>query len=149
MRELWRSSLSASRGYIAVGNAAAHRHFKVKVFVAGNYGRHLRASKSIPVSAQPLRRGAPLSAFRAVAARRLRTPFQNGVTQRGINEVEAAGIHSKELSRQASQPRGKSCATPAIRNGAVHTETGNSFHPVINFLPVGKSPRPASSRADV
>ena len=136
---------------VAVGNAAAHRDFKVEVLVARirtgfthveiNTGR-AQASTCCP----PLQRF-----FRAVGSNALGTPFQDGVAQRGFLVRGQTFRHPVEEFTQQTVPAARQivCHTADTEPGRVHTETGNGFYQIVNFLTIGKGEEDRGHCADV
>ena len=136
---------------IAVGHTAANRDLKVKVFIARvrtrfthveiNTGRTQRSTGTTPVQ----------RFFLTVSGNTLRTAFQDGVTQRGFLVRIQTFWHPVEEVTQQLVPTARQivCHTADTEPGRVHTETGDRFHHVIDFLTVSKGEEYRGHRADV
>ena len=136
---------------VAVRNATAGRDFKVEVFIARIWTpfTHVKADTG---RAQASPGGAPLQRFfRGIGSNAFRAANQDGVTQRGfLVRVETLRHPLQEFTQQA---------IPAFRQVVryaadaepcrVHTETGNRFHQIVDFLTVGKGEEDRRHRADV
>ena len=136
---------------VAVGNPAANRHFKVKVFVARvracftyveiNTGRTQRRAGAAPVQ----------RFFLAVSGHALRTPFQNGVLQCGFLVRSQTLRHPVEELTQQFVPAARQVMRHAANTepGRVHTVAGDRFYDVVDFLTVSKGKEDRRHGADV
>ena len=136
---------------VAVGNAAANRDFKVEVLVA----RVRTGFTHVEINTgrtQASTCGSPLQRlFRAVGGNALGAAFQDGVTQRGFLVRRQTFRHPVEEFTQQAVPAARQIVRHAAdaEPGRVHTETGNRFHQIVDFLTVGKGEEDRRHRADV
>ncbi|MNC25778.1 hypothetical protein D3C75_738780 [compost metagenome] len=136
---------------VAVADATADRNFEVEVFIT-----RVRASfTDIEIdtsSTQASTGGAPLQRFfLTISSNALRTAFQDGVAQRSfLVGIQTFRHPVEELFKQTFPTVWQvMCHTADTEPGRVHTETGNRFDQVIDFLTVGKGEEHRSHRAHI
>ena len=136
---------------VAVRDATPGRDFEVEVFIARvrTPFTHVEVDTG---GAQACAGGAPLQRlFGGIGCHADGTAFQNGVAQGGLLiGVQTLRHPLEELTQQAIP-----ATRQIVRDAAdaeprrVHTEPGNRFHQIVNFLPIGKGEEDRRHRADV
>ena len=136
---------------VAVGNTAAHRDLKVEVLIArvrtGFTHVEINTGRTQTCTCRP-----PLQRFFcAVGSNALGTAFQDGVAQCGFLVRGQTFRHPVEEFTQQTIPAARQivCHTADTEPGRVHTETGNRFHQIVDFLTIGKGEEDRGHRADV
>ena len=136
---------------VAVRNATAGRDFEVEVFVTRvrTPFTHVEADTGCTQAGTG---SAPLQRFfGGISSNADGAAFQNGVTQRRfLVGIKTLRHPLKEFTQQAI-PAARQVVRDAANTepGRVHTETGNRFHQIIDFLAVGKGEEDRGHRADV
>src|SRR5688572_1441914 len=136
---------------ITVTDAITGRHFKVKVFVARVWTPFTHIERD-PRCAQASTGGAPgQCVVCVVSSHAFGTANQNGVFQRCFDIGIQTSWHPVKELTQETIPAFRQIMRYATNTepGRVHTETGNRFHQIVDFLTIGKGEEHRSHRAHV